>query len=53
MCSSDIATERSHSTDSMIVAFNVVRYSSAFTVPKIGIDGSRRHKETPAKAIIK
>jgi hypothetical protein len=53
MCSSDIATERNHSTDSVIVVFNVVRYSSAFTAPKTGIEGSRRHNETPANAITK
>jgi hypothetical protein len=53
ICSSDIATVRSHSTPSVIVEFNVDRYSSDFALPKIGMDGRRRHNETPAKAMIK
>ena len=53
MWSSDIATVRSHSTTSTIVEFNCPRYSSAFTGPKMGIEGRRRQRETPAKAITK
>jgi hypothetical protein len=52
MCSSEMATLRNHSTASVIVVFRVDRYSSA-TEPNIGIDGRRRHNETPANAIIK
>jgi hypothetical protein len=50
MWSSEIATERSHSTASVIVVFSWVRYSSALMGPKRGIEGRRRQRETPAKA---
>ena len=53
MWSSEIATARSQSTPSVIVMFNVLRNSSALTVPKMLIEGRRRQRETPAKAMMK
>lgn len=53
MCSSEIATDRSHSTVSVIVLLSVERYSSGLARPTMGMEGSRRQSETPANAIIK
>jgi hypothetical protein len=53
MCWSEMATVRRYSTPSVIAVFSVVLYSSALIFPKIGMEGSKRQRLTPANAMMK